>query len=47
MKSVMIIEFFFLYRIKFEVQALLATFRSSFDNDATPYFALIICVWGN
>nr|XP_022325224.1 anoctamin-3-like isoform X6 [Crassostrea virginica] len=33
-------------RIKFEVQALLATFRSSFDNDATPYFALIICVWG-
>uniref|UniRef100_K1PX34 Anoctamin n=1 Tax=Magallana gigas TaxID=29159 RepID=K1PX34_MAGGI len=33
-------------RLKYEVEALLTTFRSSFDNDVTPYFALIICIWG-
>lgn len=35
------------FRLKYEVEALLTTFRSSFDNDVTPYFALIICIWGN
>ncbi|XP_062567716.1 anoctamin-4-like [Saccostrea cucullata] len=33
-------------KIQKEVQALLETVRSSFDNNVTPYFALIICLWG-
>ncbi|KAK3099349.1 hypothetical protein FSP39_003125 [Pinctada imbricata] len=33
-------------RIQIEVQALLDVVKQSFDNDATPYFALIICLWG-
>ncbi|XP_048774144.2 anoctamin-4-like isoform X2 [Ostrea edulis] len=33
-------------KIKIEVEALLETIRSSFDNEVTPYFALIICLWG-
>ncbi|KAL3878156.1 hypothetical protein ACJMK2_030526, partial [Sinanodonta woodiana] len=32
--------------IRVAVNALLDTIRESFDNEVTPYFALVICLWG-
>ena len=33
-------------RIKTAVEDLLGVVKQSFDNDVTPFFALVICLWG-
>ena len=34
------------YRVTQAVQDSISIIQEAFDNDLTPYFALIICLWG-
>lgn len=33
-------------RLQLRMDDLLNTIKKAFDNDVTPFFALIICLWG-
>ena len=33
-------------RVKEVVENSLAVIKEAFDNEVTPYFALVICLWG-
>ena len=34
------------YRVADNIAELVAVFQKAFDNEATPYFGLIMCLWG-
>ena len=34
------------FRIKNAVDDSISIVKQSFDNEVTPYFALVICLWG-
>ena len=34
------------FRIKHAVDDSISIVKQSFDNEVTPYFALVICLWG-
>ena len=34
------------FRVKKAVDDSISVVKESFDNDVTPYFALVICLWG-
>ena len=34
------------FRIKNAVDDSISVVKQSFDNEVTPYFALVICLWG-
>ena len=34
------------FRVKQAVEDSMTKIKAAFDNDITPYFALIMCLWG-
>ena len=36
----------FVFSVKNAVDDSISIVKESFDNDVTPYFALVICLWG-
>ena len=38
--------YFIFSRFRWQLQNLYENVRGSFDNDVTPWFALVICLWG-
>lgn len=38
--------FVLFYRVAAAVTGALSVIKEAFDNDVTPYFAMIICLWG-
>ena len=35
-----------IFRVQATVEESISIIKESFDNDVTPYFALVICLWG-